>query len=94
MELQRGSALAETPCKGGIASTKYAVALYSPPAAGIDNGLERLKPRTPYEEAGADGSHSWDGERNVNRETFRVSSQVLDSAREDNVIPGLGCNTA
>lgn len=52
MELQRLSALAETPCKGGIASTKYAVALYSAPAAGIDNALEKLKPRTPYEEAG------------------------------------------
>lgn len=52
MELQRASALAETPCKGGIASTKYAVALYSAPAAGIENALEKLKPRTPYEEAG------------------------------------------
>ena len=52
MELQRVSALAETPCKGGIASTKYAVALYSAPAAGIDNALEKLLPRTPYEEAG------------------------------------------
>jgi hypothetical protein len=51
MELQRSSALAETPCKGGIASTKYAVALYSAPAAGIDNALKKLKPRTPYEEA-------------------------------------------
>jgi len=54
MELQRSSALAETPCKGGIASTKYAVALYSAPVAGIKNALEKLKPRTPYEEA-ADG---------------------------------------
>lgn len=52
MELQRTSALAETPCKGGIASAKYTMALYSAPAAGIDNALERLKPRTPYEEAG------------------------------------------
>lgn len=52
MELQRMSALAETPCKGGIASTKYAVALYSAPAAGVDNALEKLKPRTPYDEAG------------------------------------------
>lgn len=52
MELQRSSALAETPCKGGIASTKYAVALYSAPAAGIENALEKFKPRTPYEEAG------------------------------------------
>ncbi|CAL5866397.1 uncharacterized protein PFLUO_LOCUS605 [Penicillium psychrofluorescens] len=52
MELQRKSALAESPCKGGIASTKYAVALYSAPAAGIENAMEKLKPRTPYEEAG------------------------------------------
>lgn len=52
MELQRTSALAESPCKGGIASTKYAVAIYSAPAAGIENALEKLKPRTPYEQAG------------------------------------------
>lgn len=52
MELQRSLALAEAPCKGGVSSTKYAVALYSAPAAGIDNALERLKPRTPYEEVG------------------------------------------
>jgi dihydrodipicolinate synthase/N-acetylneuraminate lyase len=52
MELQRSSALAESPCKGGIASTKYAVALYSAPAAGVENALEKLKPRTPYDEAG------------------------------------------
>lgn len=52
MELQREAALAESACKGGIASTKYAVALYSAPAAGIENTLEKLKPRTPYEEAG------------------------------------------
>ncbi|KAJ5579535.1 uncharacterized protein N7459_005520 [Penicillium hispanicum] len=52
MELQRVSALAESPCKGGIASTKYAVALYSAQAAGIDNSFEKLVPRTPYEEAG------------------------------------------
>lgn len=52
MELQRSSALAETPCKGGVSSTKCAVALYSAPAAGIDNALERLRPRTPYVEVG------------------------------------------
>ena len=52
MELQRVAALAETPCKGGIASTKYAVALYSAPAAGIEQAVEKLQPRTPYEEAG------------------------------------------
>ncbi|KAJ5115201.1 hypothetical protein NUU61_000960 [Penicillium alfredii] len=37
---------------GGIVSTKYAVALYSAPAAGIENALQKPKPRTPYEEAG------------------------------------------
>lgn len=52
MELQRTAALAESPCKGGIASTKYAVSIYSAPVAGIENAREKLKPRTPYEEAG------------------------------------------
>jgi 4-hydroxy-2-oxoglutarate aldolase len=52
MELQRSWALAETPCKGGIASTKYPVALYSAPMAGVENALEKLNPRTPYDEAG------------------------------------------
>ncbi|OQD83268.1 hypothetical protein PENANT_c017G06547 [Penicillium antarcticum] len=52
MDLQRSSALAESPCKSGIASTKYAVALFSAPAAGVENALEKLRTRTPYEEAG------------------------------------------
>lgn len=54
MELQRKAALAESPVKSGIASTKYAAALYSAPLAGIKGAEEKLKPRTPYEEA-ADG---------------------------------------
>lgn len=50
MELQRKAALAETPCKSGIASTKYATAIYTAQLAGIEGGEEKLKPRTPYEE--------------------------------------------
>lgn len=66
MELQRGSALAETPCKGGTSLDERCGGVVLAPAAEIDNGLGRLIPRTPYEEAGADGSHSCDVERNVN----------------------------
>lgn len=49
MELQQKAALAESPCKSGIASTKYAVASFSAVAAGIDEAEEKLKPRHPYE---------------------------------------------
>ncbi|KAL4753099.1 hypothetical protein BDW72DRAFT_169864 [Aspergillus terricola var. indicus] len=50
MELHKKAALAESPCKSGIATTKYATAVYSAKLAGIDNAEEKLKPRTPYEE--------------------------------------------
>ncbi|KAL4800260.1 GTP cyclohydrolase N terminal-domain-containing protein [Aspergillus venezuelensis] len=50
IELHRKAALAESPCKSGIASTKYATALYSANLAGIEGAEEKLKPRTPYEE--------------------------------------------
>lgn len=48
LELHRKAALAETPIKSGIASTKYAVSQYSAKAAGIQNAEEKLKPRRPY----------------------------------------------
>lgn len=47
-ELHRKAAIAESPCKAGIASTKYAVAIYSAKAAGIENAEEKLRPRKPY----------------------------------------------
>ncbi|KKY17637.1 putative dihydrodipicolinate synthetase family protein [Diplodia seriata] len=46
--LQRAAALAESPCKGGIAPTKYAVACYSAPLAGIEGAVDKLRPRAPY----------------------------------------------
>jgi len=51
MKLQRVAALAESPCKSGIATTKFAVACYSAKLAGIDNAEAKLRPRHPYEEA-------------------------------------------
>ena len=50
LELHQKAALAENPCKAGIASTKYAAALYAAKAAGIENAEEGLRPRKPYEE--------------------------------------------
>ncbi|KAL1994480.1 hypothetical protein VTN49DRAFT_1950 [Thermomyces lanuginosus] len=47
-ELHRKAALAEQPCKAGIASVKYAAALNTAKAAGIDGAVEKLKPRRPY----------------------------------------------
>lgn len=52
MRLQRVAALAESPCKSGIASTKYAVAYYSAKPAGIEDPEPRFRPRHPYEEPG------------------------------------------
>jgi 4-hydroxy-2-oxoglutarate aldolase len=48
LDLHRKAALAETPIKSGIASTKYAVAKYSAVAAGIQDAEEKLVPRKPY----------------------------------------------
>ena len=52
MALQRKAALAESPCKSGIASTKYAVSCFSAKLAGIENAEEKLRPRHPYEPPG------------------------------------------
>lgn len=48
MELHKKAALAEQPCKTGIASVKYAAALNTAKKAGIEGALEKLKPRRPY----------------------------------------------
>ncbi|KAG5951612.1 hypothetical protein E4U53_002688 [Claviceps sorghi] len=50
MRLQRVAALAESPCKNGIASTKYAAACHSADLAGIKDAEARFRPRHPYEE--------------------------------------------
>ena len=50
LRLQQLAALAESPCKSGIATTKYAVACYSAVKAGIRDPEAKLKPRHPYEE--------------------------------------------
>jgi 4-hydroxy-2-oxoglutarate aldolase len=50
LELHQKAALAEQPCKGGIAPTKYAAAIHSAKYAGIENAVSYLKPRRPYVE--------------------------------------------
>ncbi|RYP46095.1 hypothetical protein DL768_007651 [Monosporascus sp. mg162] len=50
MDLHKKAALAEQPCKAGIASVKYAAALNTAKAAGVEGALEKLKPRRPYTE--------------------------------------------
>ncbi|KAL2008384.1 hypothetical protein VTN00DRAFT_8366 [Thermoascus crustaceus] len=56
MEVHRHAALAEAAVKSGIAAVKYAVSVYSAREAGLvgqkGEGEEKLRPRTPYEEAG------------------------------------------
>lgn len=48
LELHRKAALAEQPCKAGIAAVKYAVSLNTAKKAGIKNPGDKLKPRHPY----------------------------------------------
>ncbi|KAK5937311.1 hypothetical protein PMZ80_010317 [Knufia obscura] len=48
MQLHQTAALAEQACKAGIATVKYAAALNTAKAAGIEGALEELKPRRPY----------------------------------------------
>jgi dihydrodipicolinate synthase/N-acetylneuraminate lyase len=50
MELHKKAALAEQPCKAGIASVKYAAAMTTAKHAGIEGALEMLRPRRPYRE--------------------------------------------
>lgn len=52
MELQKKAALAESPVKSGIATTKYAVSCFSAKLAGIEGAEEKLAPRHPYEPVG------------------------------------------
>ncbi|KUL89533.1 hypothetical protein ZTR_04281 [Talaromyces verruculosus] len=53
LALHRKAALAESPCKNGIAATKFAAAISSASRAGVEDAEDKFKPRTPYEEAGA-----------------------------------------
>lgn len=52
MRLHRLAALAESPCKAGIASTKYAAAVFSAGRAGIEGAEAKMMPRRPYEPVG------------------------------------------
>ncbi|KAL4913251.1 hypothetical protein BDW62DRAFT_167347 [Aspergillus aurantiobrunneus] len=52
LALHRKAALAESPCKSGIASTKFAAAIVSASRAGVEEAEDKFRPRTPYEEAG------------------------------------------
>ncbi|KAI1261408.1 hypothetical protein F5Y18DRAFT_203738 [Xylariaceae sp. FL1019] len=50
LDLHQKAALAEQPCKSGIAATKYAAAINTAKAAGIEGAVEKLRPRRPYTE--------------------------------------------
>lgn len=49
LALQRMAAHAESPTKAGMANTKYAAAIFTCPKAGIENAVDLLRPRRPYE---------------------------------------------
>ncbi|KAI0393703.1 hypothetical protein F5Y17DRAFT_295911 [Xylariaceae sp. FL0594] len=50
LALHQKAALAEQPCKSGIAATKYAAAIHTAKAAGIEGAEQKLRPRRPYTE--------------------------------------------
>ncbi|KAL4960230.1 dihydrodipicolinate synthase family protein [Aspergillus stella-maris] len=50
MELHKIAALAEQPCKAGIASVKYAASFTTARRAGVQGAEEKLRPRRPYKE--------------------------------------------
>ncbi|CRG91948.1 hypothetical protein PISL3812_09002 [Talaromyces islandicus] len=52
LALHRKAALAESPCKDGIAATKFAAAISSASRAGVEDPEVKFRPRTPYDEAG------------------------------------------
>lgn len=52
--LHQKAALAEQPCKSGIAATKYAAAIFSAKAAGVHDAVGKMRPRRPYLELSAD----------------------------------------
>lgn len=50
LALHQKAALAEQPCKSGIAATKYAAAIHTGKAAGIEGAEAKFRPRRPYTE--------------------------------------------
>ncbi|KAL4954883.1 hypothetical protein BDW69DRAFT_204924 [Aspergillus filifer] len=50
MELHKTAALAEQPCKAGIASVKYAASFTTARRAGVEGAEGKLRPRRPYKE--------------------------------------------
>ncbi|KAI0521495.1 hypothetical protein F5B22DRAFT_540287 [Xylaria bambusicola] len=50
LALHQKAALAEQPCKSGIAATKYAAAINTAKAAGIEGAEAKFRPRRPYSE--------------------------------------------
>ncbi|ROV89966.1 hypothetical protein VMCG_10084 [Cytospora schulzeri] len=54
LKLHQKAALAEQACKSGIAATKYAAAIFAAKAAGVEDAVNKLKPRRPYMEPSND----------------------------------------
>lgn len=69
MALHRKAALAEQPCKAGIAAVKYAASIYSAQPAGLGGVAEKFKPRRPYLEPSAD-------EKKVIQETLKELAEI------------------
>lgn len=58
LQLHQKAALAEQPCKSGIAATKYAAAIFSAKEAGVVDAVNKMKPRRPYLEPAEDAKNA------------------------------------
>ncbi|KAI3401693.1 hypothetical protein diail_9357 [Diaporthe ilicicola] len=72
LALHRKAALAEQPCKAGIAAVKYAASIYSAKLAGLGGVAEKFKPRRPYLEPSAE-------EKKVIQETLKELAEIEES---------------
>ncbi|KAF4124852.1 4-hydroxy-2-oxoglutarate aldolase [Geosmithia morbida] len=73
-DLQQKAALAERPCKAGIAATKYTVSQSTARLAGIEDAEQKLLPRHPYE---GPGEGVKEGARRAIAEVVGIETKLL-----------------
>lgn len=73
LKLHQTAAMAESLSKSGIANTKYAAAITSAKAAGIEGAEEKLRPRRPYEPVSEEGKK---GIRGLMEEMVKIEDSL------------------
>lgn len=77
LRLHKAAALAERPCKSGIAMTKYAAAVFSATRAGVEDAERKMLPRRPYAGPGeADKAKC----REVMAELAKIEEELADKS--------------